>query len=106
MTNLPNGVSTSDLPGWSDMDLFLERQREKIEEELELLPEWLRHAILVDWVAHIPMNADFSAIVNRCNWLYEALRNDDGDQAVCAAVEQARSFAEQADRGPDEEEGI
>ncbi len=103
MTNLPDPVTTSMLPGWSDRDVYLQRQMEKIEEQMDKLPEWLRKAILWNEIHKIP--ADFGHIAARCDWLYEALTWDDDSYYVIATVEEARNLAMAVDAGPEEDEG-
>ena len=81
--NLPPGVSPSMLPGNSDRDMWLEKQREKIEEKLDILPVWLSTAVFG--------NEEDNAIAERCNFLY-----DMGDDII-EALEEARNLARQVE---------
>ena len=98
--NLPPGATPSMIPGNSSRDVWLEKQMEKIEVELDKLPGWLGDAILssrhtVD---------DFAAIAEKCDSLYKIITLDD-DGAVCNATEEARNLAQQVEEGhPPEQE--
>ena len=90
MSNLPQGLHERDIPGCSTRDEFLQRKQEQIDEQLAVLPEWLRDAIM--------LRADFATIAERCNWLYE--NEADG---YAASLEEARNLAQQADDGHEPE---
>ncbi len=90
--NLPPGVSPSMIPGNSSRDVWLEKQMEKIEVELDKLPPWLNDAITSYG------KADFSRIAEHCNSLYKIVTLDDNG-VVCNAIEEARNLAQQAEEG-------
>lgn len=70
-------------------ELFL-----KIEGHLEILPEWLREAILL--ASGGRTFADFDTISKRCNYLYDEL-NGDTDTDTLGAVEETRNLADKAE---------
>ncbi len=92
-SNLPDGVTERMIPGNSRRDEFLQNKMEQIEGELDVLPGWLQDAIT--------KGGDFSQITERCNWLYEKLK-EDGTRTI-GALEEARNLAQMADEGHEPE---
>ena len=99
MSNLPQGLHERDIPGCSTRDEFLQRKQEQIDEQLAVLPEWLRDAIM--------LRADFATIAERCDWLYEAISavpvdNLEGPE-ISNTLYAAHDLAQQADEGHEPE---
>ncbi len=88
---------------WTDAQL--QTAREQIDAGLHELPEWLRHAIVLDYVAGRMMSANFTVIADRIEWLYERLGGFTAENdPVVLGVETALTIAQRAAAGPEEDE--